>query len=309
MAMTTAPSTLEPIQEIRLDPLPVDTSTWAQFWDAYELFRDPMLCALIAGCVLGFLSMYVVLRRMVFVSAAVTQSAGLGVALAFFAQIHLGFSVEPTLGAAGMALVATVLLMMEPSRLRLTRESLLGLAYALTGGAAILVGDRISQEAHDIQGILFGTAVLVERPQLIAVTVVGGATLFIHLWWFRGLTFASFDRVGAMVQGLPVRLLDAVVMISIGLMVGVSARALGALPVFAFSTLSAIAALMLDLRLPWTFLLATLAGAISGLGGYLFAYFYNFPVGGSQTVLASSLVLLAFIARGLKQLATRGTAS
>jgi len=46
--------------------------------------------------------------------------------------------------------------MLEPSRLRLTRESMLGLAYALTGGAAILVGDRISQEAHDVEAILFG---------------------------------------------------------------------------------------------------------------------------------------------------------
>jgi zinc transport system permease protein len=111
-----------------------------------------------------------------------------------------------------------------------------------------------------------------------------------------------------MVQGLPVKLLDSVVMISIGLMVGVSARALGALPVFAFSTLSAIAALMLDLRLPWTFVVATLVGAISGLGGYLFAYFYNFPVGGSQTVLASTLVLLAIIVRAVRQFFTYGTA-
>ncbi len=291
-----------------MDPQSVSTSSWAQFWDAYELFRDPMLCALIAGSVLGFLGVYVVLRRMVFVSAAVTQSAGLGVALAFYAEIHLGMHVDPTVGAVALALVATMLLMMDPARLRLTRESLLGLAYAFTGGAAILVGDRISQEAHDIQGILFGTAVLVERPQLLAVAWAGALILFIHLWWFRGLTFASFDRIGAHVQGLPVRMLDAVLMISIGLMVGVSARALGALPVFAFSILSALAALMLDLRLPWTFLLSTLAGAISGLGGYLFAYFYNFPVGGSQTVLATAIVALAFGVRGVKQFVTRSRA-
>lgn len=288
-----------------MDPQPVSTSSWSQFWDAWELFRDPMLCAFIAGGVLGFLGVYVVLRRMVFVSAAVTQSAGLGVALAFYAQIHLGVTVDPTVGAVGLALLATMLLMMEPSRLRLTRESLLGLAYAFTGGAAILVGDRISQEAHDIQGILFGTAVLVERPQLLAVAWAGALILFVHLWWFRGLTFASFDRTGAHVQGLPVRMLDGVLMISIGLMVGVSARALGALPVFAFSILSAIAALMLDLRLPWTFFWATLAGAASGLGGYMFAYFYNFPVGGSQTVLATALVVVAFGVRGVKQLLTR----
>ncbi len=285
-----------------MDPSLVEPSKWETFWGAFELFRDPMLCALIAGCVLGFLSVYVVLRRMVFVSAAVTHAAGLGVALAFYAEIHLGLHVEPVVGATLLSLVATLLLMTEPAKLRLTRESLLGLAFAFAGGAAVLVGDRIAQEAHDIQGILFGTAVLVTPQQLYTVVGVGAAVLVVHLWWFRGLTFASFDRIGATVQGLPVRVLDGVLMISIGVMVGVSARALGALPVFAFSTLSAIAALVLDLRLGWTFLLATLAGAISGVGGYLFAYFYDFPVGGSQTVLASVLVGVAVLARLVRRL-------
>jgi zinc transport system permease protein len=124
--------------------------------------------------------------------------------------------------------------------------------------------------------------------------------MVVHLWWYRGLTFASFDRIGASVQGLPVQMLDAVVMVSIGVMVGVSARALGALPVFAFSTLSAIAVLVLDMKLGWTFLLATLCGAVSGVGGYLFAFLYDFPVGGSQTVLSSVLVLIAMIINGIQ---------
>nr|WP_274621893.1 metal ABC transporter permease [Myxococcus fulvus] len=282
-----------------------EPSQWQQFVEGFELFRDPLLCALLAGGVLGFLSVYVVLRRMVFVSAAVAQSAGLGVALAFYAGIHLGFEVEPVIGATALALLATMLLMMDPTRLRLTRESLLGMAYALSGGAAILVGDRIAQESHDIQGILFGTAVLVTPEQLRTVAVAGIAVMALHLWWYRGITFASFDRIGALVQGLPVRLLDGVLMVSIGVMVGVCARALGALPVFAFSTLSAIAALMLDLRLPWTFVVATLAGIVSGVGGYMFAYFFDFPVGGSQTVVAALLVGVAMGARALIQLVLR----
>jgi zinc transport system permease protein len=285
-----------------LDTSTVDPSKWEQFQASFDLFRDPILCALIAGGVLGFLSVYVVLRRMVFVSAATTHAAGLGVALAFFTEIHLGFEVDPTLGATALSLAATLLLMTDPARMKLTRESMLGLAFAFAGGAAVLVGDRIAQEAHDIQGILFGTAVLVTPQQLAHVTIVGGLIVCVQLWWYRGLTFASFDRIGAAVQGLPVRLLDATVMVSIGVMVGVSARALGSLPVFAFSTLSAIAALILDLRLGWTFLLATLAGCISGVGGYLFAFFYDFPVGGSQTVLSSALVLLAMLISEIRRL-------
>lgn len=288
-----------------MEPMLAEPSQWQQFVEGFELFRDPLLCALLAGGVLGFLSVYVVLRRMVFVSAAVAQSAGLGVALAFYMGIHLGFEVEPVIGATALALLATMLLMMDPTRLRLTRESLLGLAYALSGGAAVLVGDRIAQESHDIQGILFGTAVLVTPEQLRTVAIASILVMVIHLWWYRGITFASFDRIGALVQGLPVRLLDGVLMVSIGVMVGVCARALGALPVFAFSTLSAIAALMLDLRLPWTFFVATLAGIVSGVGGYMFAYFFDFPVGGSQTVVAAMLVGLAMGARALIQLVQR----
>ncbi|MFP2901401.1 metal ABC transporter permease [Corallococcus sp. 4LFB] len=275
----------------------LEPSKWEQFQAGWELFRDPILCALIAGCVLGFLSVYVVLRRMVFVSAAVTNTAGLGVALAFFAEIHLGVHVDPLIGAVVLSVAATLLLMVEPARLRLSRESLLGCAFAFAGGAAILVGDRIAQEAHDIQGILFGTAVLVTPDQLQAVAVAGAVLMVLHLWWFRGIAFVSFDRIGATVQGLPVKLLDTVLMVSIGIMVGVCARALGALPVFAFSTLSAIAALVLDLRLPWTFFTATVLGGIAGAGGYLFAYFYDFPVGGSQTVLSGVLVLLMMLVR------------
>lgn len=281
-------------------------SAFSIFIDAFELFRDPLLCALIAGGVLGFLGVYVVLKRMIFVSATVTQAAGLGVALAFYAEIHLGMHLDPIFGAAAMALIATLALVADPQRLRLSREGLLGVAYALTGGLAVLVGDRISQEAHDIQSILFGTAVLVRPFDLAMVAAVGAFTLAIHLWWFRGMTFASFDPIAAHVQGVPVRLLDSTLLLTVGLMVGVSARALGALPVFAFTTLAAVAALVLDLALPWTFVIAALAGATAGVGGYMFAYFAEFPVGGSQTLVAGALIVPAILYRLIRRALSRG---
>lgn len=281
-------------------------SAFSIFIDAFELFRDPLLCALIAGGVLGFLGVYVVLKRMIFVSATVTQAAGLGVALAFYAEIHLGMHLDPIFGAAAMALIATLALVADPQRLRLSREGLLGVAYALTGGLAVLVGDRISQEAHDIQSILFGTAVLVRPFDLAMVAAVGAFTLAIHLWWFRGMTFASFDPIAAHVQGVPVRLLDSTLLLTVGLMVGVSARALGALPVFAFTTLAAVAALVLDLALPWTFVIAALAGATAGVGGYMFAYFAEFPVGGSQTLVAGALIVPAILYRLIRRALSHG---
>ena len=84
-----------------------DAPTLADLIAAWDLFRDPMVCGAIAGAVLGYLSVYVLLRRMVFVSAAVTQSAGLGVALSFYAGIHWGLAIDPIAGAALLSLATT----------------------------------------------------------------------------------------------------------------------------------------------------------------------------------------------------------
>jgi zinc transport system permease protein len=272
--------------------------TFADLVEGFELFRDPILCGAVAGGVLGFLSFYIVLRRLVFVSAAVTQSAGLGVALAFYVQIHLGLAIDPLVGAITLALAANLLLAIDPRRFRLTRETMLGLVYALAGGAAVLVGARISQEAHDIQAILLGSAVLVRPVDLRAVLGIGGAVLAIQLWWFRGFVFASFDPDLARVQRVPVGFLQGVLFVSIGLMVGVSARALGALPVFALSTLPTVAALLLGARSPrWTSSLALVFGALAGGGGYLLAFFEDLPVGASQTVAATLIAGAALVVR------------
>jgi zinc transport system permease protein len=279
--------------------------TWAEFVAAWEIFRDPMICGLGAGLVLGYLSVFVFMRRMVFVSAAVTQSAGLGVALAFYAEIHLAVEIEPIFGAAIMALLATVALLIDADKLHITSEGILGFIFAATGGAAVLVGDRIAQEAHDIQSILFGTAVLVRPFDLWVILVTGTAVLGLHLWWRRGLTFAVFDETAARVQGLPVRRLRAFVLVSIGLMVGASARALGALPVFALSTLPAMAAALMGFHINLAFAAAALMGAASGFFGYAIAFFAETPVGATQTATAAAFVVVGLGVQGGRRLVAR----
>jgi ABC-type Mn2+/Zn2+ transport system permease subunit len=277
---------------------PDTAPTWGEFAAGWELFRDAVLAGGIAGATLGFLSVYVVLRRMVFVSAAVTQAAGLGVALSFYAAIHLGVAVDPLVGAILLSLITAAILAADPRRFGLSREMVLGLLFASTSGAAVLVGSRITQEANDIQAILFGTAVAVSPEDMHRLAWSGGLVIAVQIWLLRGFAFASFDPLAARVQGLPTRLLDLILLLSVGAMVGEAARALGALPAFAMSTLPGMAALLLVRGpLPMTFALAALLGAAGGVGGYLVAFFHEFPVGSAQTVTAAAIVVIALIVR------------
>lgn len=269
------------------------------FLNGWELFRDPILCGMGAGAVLGMLGVFIVLRRMVFISAALSQAAGLGVALAFFAQIHLGMAAglaDPRLGALVMTLLAAGLLRREPKG-RLSREGLLGMAYLVGAAGTLMVGTRITQEAHDIQAILFGTGVLVRPSDTAWVLVTAGVLIALMVWWRRGLVFSSFDPDGAKVRGLPVTFLGGFILVSIAFTVSIATRALGALPVFAFSVLPAMAAISLARNPTAAMLLAALFGALGGIGGYMLAFFGDFPVGASQTVFCALLAVLAIAAR------------
>jgi zinc transport system permease protein len=278
-----------------------ETPSIALLVSSWELFRDPILVGAMAGAALGYLGVFIVLRRMVFVSAALSQAAGLGVGLAFFAQIHWKLPAamaDPLAWAVGLTLLATWALSWNGGRL-ITREGLLALFYLVGGSGAMLIGTRISQEAHDIQAILFGTGVLVGPSDTAWVLAVGGVVLLVQLWFRRGMLFASLDPEGARVRALPTRLLDATLMISVAVLASVSTRALGALPVFAFSVLPALAAVAVSRSPGMALVLATVIGLVSGAGGYLLAFFAEFPVGASQTFVAALAVVVGLVVGAL----------
>ena len=77
--------------------------------------------------------------------------------------------------------------------------------------------------------------------------------------------------------------------------------ALGALPVFAFSVLPGVAALLASPRLGPVFPIAAALGALSGGLGYIAAFLWEFPVGASQTAVAVAFVVLAVPLRLLRR--------
>jgi zinc transport system permease protein len=267
--------------------------SWADFAQGWHrgIYQDPVLCGGLAGLVLGFLGVFIVLRRAVFVTAAASQAAGLGVALAFYLAIHHSVEVPPVLAALLLAVLATLSLALPVHKLGLPRETALGVCFIGASALAVLVGDRISQEAHEVAGILLGTAVLVRRGDLWAVAVVGAVITVVVAGSYRGLVFAGFDPEGARVQKLPVRGLNLLFWALLAIEVSVATRALGALPVFAFAVIPATAALPLARRLPHALVGAALVGGVSGALGYLFAFFFQFPVGASQAAVAIAIWL------------------
>ncbi len=285
-----------------------DGLTLSAFFDAWPLFREAALTGLVAGGLLGVLGVYVVLRRLVFLTAAVSQAAGLGVVAAFYAQLHLGLAwVSPTLGAAGATLGAVALVLLGRRGASAQRDDLLGVAWLVGAAGTVAVGTRVVQEVQDVQTLLFGTAVAVVPEDFHRVVAVAAVLLILHAWWWRGFAAVSFDPDGARVRGLPARALDVLLFATLAVAVSVTTRVIGALPTFAFSVLPAVAALRLAPNVLTALALAGVVGAGTGFAGYVLAFLWELPVGATQTLLGVTVAAIAALGgAGLRRLTGAG---
>jgi len=248
--------------------------TLSMFFESWELFREAALSGLVAGAVLGLMGVYVVLRRMVFLSAALSQMAGLGVAVAFYLKVTFGLSgwmVSPALGAFTMSLAAIAVVMSDrgdDSR----RDAILGVLFLLGSAATLALGTRIIEEIQDIQTLLFGTAVAVVPEDFTWLATFCAGLLVLHLWWWRGFVAVSVDRQDARIRGIHVGWVDLALLGSLALGISIVTRILGALPAFAFSVLPAVAALQLATNVQRSMWIAGFIGAVCGFGGYVVAF-------------------------------------
>src|SRR5581483_4058397 len=107
-------------------------SGFADFWAGRDLWREPMIAGVLAGAILGYIGVFVVLKRIVFVSAALSEISGVGVAFAFWLSAVLGIDphlhgatpllLEPTWFSLLFACAAAALFSFQPGHRKLATE-------------------------------------------------------------------------------------------------------------------------------------------------------------------------------------------
>jgi zinc transport system permease protein len=276
-------------------------SALQDFAAAREIWQVPLAASIVAGALLGALGVYVVLRRTVFVSAALTQVSTLGLVATLLVEERLHIEAEhpseQLAVAIAFSIVAALLLGAFRPR-RLPAEATVGATWVVASALVVLGVSRLVHAAHDLGGIVFGNAVAVPAGDLWFIAVVAVVCVAIHVAFAKELAFTSFDGETAQAVGMNVRLWDVVLFLTIGLAIPATARALGALPVFAFLTLPAAGALALRARFRAAFAVAAALGVVAAGGGYVLSWIAEIPTGATMVALAALLAAPAALRRG-----------
>jgi len=301
-------------------------NTVSEFFDAWEFFRSAALSGAIAGALLGALGTYILLKRMVFLSAALSQISAAGIALGFLIQaIFLNAAahhdhglapddtfclhdllLSPVVSASVLSILTLIIVNRCSQKVR-TNDAIIAFVYLVGTAATLLIGTHIVAEIQDIQQLLVGNAVIVSNEDFHGLILLAIPILFLHIILRRGFESAAFFPESSRIAAIPVKTLNLLLLLSLALAIAYTTRLLGALPVFALSVLPAMAARPLARNIHSMFYIAALIGALSGFFGYLAAFVCNFPVGPTQAAVAALCLPLAYAARTAIQVTRRHT--
>ncbi len=277
-----------------------------------EFLALPFVACLVLTAIHVYLGLHVLARGVIFVDLALAQTAALGITVALLAghaiQSDAAYWYALVFTLAGVGLFAGS----RTRRARVPQEALIGIVYAVSAAAAVLVVDRAPQGSEHIKQLLVGSILTVTGDEVRALTLLY-AVLGALLWAVRRpLLLISFDPDGA-AQRHAVRAWDFVFYASFGLVVTSSVRVAGVLLVFSYLVVPATVAALLTDSVRGRLLVGWAVGVGVSAGGLFASYAWDLPTGATVVVTfgaALAGVALALAARGLgRAVRTRGTAS
>jgi manganese/iron transport system permease protein len=209
-----------------------------------EPFQAPymqraLLAVVMLGVLAGIVGVVVQLRRLTFMSDALTHTVFPGVAIAFATGTSL-FA-----GALVAGVLSAALLTLATRSTRLDDDAFLALILASFFSVGVAVVSRSDSFTSDLTELLFGRVLTITSRQLLETAIVGVVVLGVLFALRKELLLRAFDETAATALGYPVWLLDLVLNALVALVVVASVRAVGtALVVALIVTPSAVARLL-----------------------------------------------------------------
>jgi manganese/iron transport system permease protein len=236
-----------------------------------EPFRLPymqraLLEVLLLGALAGVVGVFVVLRRLAFVSDALTHTIFPGVVIAHLLDRSL------LLGALAFGVLTAVLLTGIGANRRVGADAALAILLTSFFSLGVVLVSRTPSYTADLTVFLFGRVLAVDRADLLQTLALALVVLG-TLWALRKeLVLRAFDPEGAAAMGYRTAALDLVLNLLIALVVVAAVKAVGTVLVVALIIVPAAAARLLADRVATTAALACLLGALGGWLGLAASY-------------------------------------
>lgn len=254
-----------------------------------------LMGTLLLGLASGVLGSFALLKKQSLIGDAMAHAALPGICLAFLItgeKSILSFMV----GATALGLLASYFIHVISTKSRIKEDTAIGLVLSVFFGIGIVLLTYIAQlnngNQTGLDDFIFGQAASLVGNDVNMMLTISAVLLVITFLLFKELKLLTFDPQFAKGLGLPIGLLNGLLMILIVGAVVIGLQAVGVVLMSAMLITPAIAARYWTERLDFMVLIAGGIGAVSGVLGTLLSAVANRMPTGPLIIVAATIIFL-----------------
>jgi len=263
-----------------------------------DMFLVPIfLSGVLGGAGTGLLGVFIVGMRMPFVGVCISHAAMAG------AVFGLLVGWPEQLCALAVAAGATIILgTIPPGRTRMDINTAMGVLFPLTMGLTFLGIGLMSGPRTEVLGLLWGSLLFVDNRDVLLIGATTATLIAFSVVFAKEMRAILFSRFLAAATGVHQQLVYMLFLVMCGLVLTVNLHTVGGLMIFALLANPAAAALQLARGYRSVCFAAGTLGALSAVGGLMFAWGLDLPAGACIVLVSTALFLVAL---GVRRIGNR----
>lgn len=261
---------------------------------AYEFMQRAMIAGVAVAAVCAVIGVFIVQRGLAFLGDGLAHAAFGGIAIG----LYMGASVE---NAVWIAIPFTAMIAIGIGfvlrRTQLRGDVATGVFFSFSFALGVLfLGLRTASDRPvQIEHLLFGNMLAVTPEVLTVVATVAVLALAITLLLWSRLAYAIFDPELAALSGVPVAILEYLLLAQTAVVVVVAVKTVGVVLVSSFVVIPAATARLVGQTLARTTGLALVIGTVGAAVGLIASYHLDTPAAATIILIHSAGFALALV--------------
>lgn len=267
---------------------------------SFEFMQRALIAGLAVSAVCAVIGVFIVQRGLAFLGDGLAHAAFGGIAIGLF----LGASVDRAVWlAVPFTAVIALCIGFVLRRTQLRGDVAIGVFFSFSFALGVLfLGLRTATDRQiDVESLLFGSmlAVTPEVLKVVVAVAVLGLVVTAALW--SRLAYAIFDPELARLSGIPVAVLEYLLLVETAVVVVVAVKTVGVVLVSSFVIIPAATARLIGHTLARTTVLAVAIGVIGSGVGLVASFHLDTPTSATIIMLHSAGFALALLWQRLRR--------
>jgi ABC-type Mn2+/Zn2+ transport system permease subunit len=263
----------------------------------YPFMQRAIIAGVVLACLLAWLGVFVIMRKMSFFADGIAHASLAGVAVGVLAGIH------PLTTALIFSVVFSFAIYYLEKRTTLSSDAIIGILF--TSGMALGVVLMSFKRGYqpDLVSFLFGNILAIKPADLAVISVLSAAIIAFLAFNHKGITLMALDIDTAYLAGIRVDLLQVVFYIILAVAVVLGIKILGIVLVSALLIIPASTAKLMSKSFKGLIIQSIVFSEVVVLLGIALSYALDSPTGPMIVLVGAGIFLGVF---SLKQLASIG---